>query len=259
MVNATMPEVPNSKLCLVKSFMTYMSKLHPRCDRLWQHPKKVENISNTDIWYKPSKMGNNPLVTFMSCLSHDADLSHVYTNHSIRSTATTFLGRANFIPKQIMSVTGHHSLNSLAVYQKVSQNEKLAMGMAMNMYLQSNEQPRKEVQPPQCPVPIAPKPPQAALGVPPKDRNEGKRTEIINYEPEDPLLQDDFNQELDFNVVQVLDNIEKENFLMTQFDQNNSTFMTVHRQTLRRSPNVPIFNNCKIGGIQNLHIHIHKN
>ena len=135
-------------------------------------------------------MGNNPLVTFMGHLSHDTDLSHVYTNHSIRSTATTFLGRANFTPKQIMSVTGHHSLNSLAVYQKVSQNEKLAMGMAMNMYLQSNEQQRQEVQLPQCPVPIAPKPQQAALGVPPKDRNEAKRTEIINYEPEDPLLQE---------------------------------------------------------------------
>ena len=84
MVNAAMPEVPNSKLCPVKSFMTYMSKLHLRCDWLWQHPKKVENILDTDIWYKPSKMGNNPLVTFMSCLSHDADLSCVYTNHSIR-------------------------------------------------------------------------------------------------------------------------------------------------------------------------------
>ena len=95
--------------------------------------------------------------------------------------------------------------------------------------------------------------------MPLKDRNEGKRTEIINYEPEDLLLQDDFNQELNFDVAQVLDNIEKENFSMMQFDQNNSTSMTVHCQTLRRSPNVPIFNNCKIGGIQNLHIHIHKN
>ena len=42
-----------------------------------------------------------------------------------------------------MSVTGHKSLNSLAIYQKVSTDEKLSMAYAMSCYLQyeKNQQP----------------------------------------------------------------------------------------------------------------------
>ena len=36
-----------------------------------------------------------------------------------------------------MSVTGHKSPNSLAIYQKVSTNEKLSMAYAMSCYLQN--------------------------------------------------------------------------------------------------------------------------
>ena len=135
-----MTEYPNSDRCPVASFMKYLSHLHPRNDALWQHPKKQEDIKDSDIiWYKPSKMGQNPLGSFMSRISHDADLSKLYTNHSIRSTGTTFLSRAKFTPKQIMSVTGHRSLNSLAMYEKVSDSEKLSMGFAMSCYLQNGK------------------------------------------------------------------------------------------------------------------------
>ena len=34
-----------------------------------------------------------------------------------------------------MSVTGHHSLNTLSIYEKVSTNKKLTMGLCMNYYL----------------------------------------------------------------------------------------------------------------------------
>ena len=170
MVNAAMPEFPNSDRCPVKNFMFYVSKLHPRCDFLWQHVKKRDDITDPNIWYRPSKVGPNPLSTFMSHISHDADLSRVYTNHSICTTATTFLGRKNFSAKQIMSVTGHKSLNSLAVYQKVSQNEKLAMGCAMNTYLQPNKVPAIKAS--STLRPIAPKPNTipAALCAPPHQK-----------------------------------------------------------------------------------------
>ena len=256
MVNAAMPEQPNSDRCPVKNFMTYLSKLHPRCDFLWQHSKKVEDIKDSDVWYRPSKIGPNPLSTFMSRISHEADLSKVYTNHSIRSTATTFLGRANFSPKQIMSVTGHRSLNSLAVYQKVSQNEKIAMGIAMNLYLQSDHQPAIQNASALRPIALKQNPPPAALGAPPPVKMSEKNKEIVAYEPEDPLLQEDFNQELDFDVQAVLNDIEKENVSMTQVQTTNATSMTLQRQ---KSPNIPIFSGCKIENINNLHIHIHKN
>ncbi len=59
-------------------------------------------------------------------------LSRVYTNHSIRVTAATFLKCNKFSDNQIMAITGHHSVTSLSLYEKVSTEEKLLMGKAMN-------------------------------------------------------------------------------------------------------------------------------
>ena len=198
-----------------------------------------------------------------STVSHNADLSKVYTNHSIRSTATTFLHRSNFTLKQIMSVTGHRSINSLAVYEKVSENEKLHMGLAMSYFLQNDEPPQIQAAPAQF-RPIAPKPVviPAALGAPPKEKNqnvsEPTSKEIVQYEPEDPLLQESFQDELNFDVEAVLQDIEKQLVSLTQTENSSTTSMTYQRETIKKSPNIPIFNNCKIGNIANLHIHIHK-
>ena len=83
--------------------------------------------------------------------------------------------------------------------------------------------------------------------------------EIVAYEPEDPLLKEDFNEELNFDVQAFLQDIEEENMSLTQVDTTKSTSMTVQRQTVKRSPKIPIFSGCKIGTINNLHIHVHKN
>ena len=124
-VTGIMPEVPNSPMCPVSSYLKYLSKLHPRCEYLWQQVKN--DVQDQDVWYKPLKIGKNPLASFMSRVSHSADLSQLYTNHSIRVTGTTLLGRYDFSDKQIMSVSGHRSVNSLSVYKKVSDQEKIAM------------------------------------------------------------------------------------------------------------------------------------
>ena len=54
-------------------------------------------------------------------------LSQIYTNHSIRATGATILGR-NCSMAHIMAVTGHKSASSVAVYQRVSSKEKQVMG-----------------------------------------------------------------------------------------------------------------------------------
>ena len=51
----------------------------------------------------------------------------IYTNHSIRATGATILGR-NCSMAQIMAITGHKSASSVAVYQRVSSKEKQVMG-----------------------------------------------------------------------------------------------------------------------------------
>ena len=133
-----MPEVRGSPMCPVSSFEKYLNHLNPEVPLLWQKPKTWQQVAksgNAKVWFCKSPIGVNTLREFMARMSHAASLSCVYTNHSIRAAGCTFLHRSNFSPKQIMSVTGHHSLNSLSIYEKVSTNEKLTMGMCMNYYL----------------------------------------------------------------------------------------------------------------------------
>jgi hypothetical protein len=104
--------------CPVRNFETYLQKLHPQCNRLWQFPKDSFNISD-ECWFQKRPIGKDTLASFMSTLSKKTGLSQIYTNHSIRATGANILGR-NCSMAQIMAVTGHKSASSVAVYQRVS-------------------------------------------------------------------------------------------------------------------------------------------
>ena len=92
----------------------------------WQFPKDSFNISD-ECWFQKRPIGKDTLASFMFTLSKKAGLSQIYTNHSIRATGATILGR-NCSMAQIMAVTGHKSASSVAVYQRVSSKEKQVMG-----------------------------------------------------------------------------------------------------------------------------------
>lgn len=123
------------KMCPVRSYENYIHKLNPANKSLWQTP--IDRLKNLDkpVWYKNETMGHNPLDTFMSKLGKMCNLSQHYTNHCIRVTGATNLFRGNFNAKQIMAVTGHKSIESLAVYQRVRSDEKLCMGMCLTFSL----------------------------------------------------------------------------------------------------------------------------
>ena len=84
------------------------------------------NISD-ECWFQKRPIGKDTLASFMSTLSKKTGLSQIYTNHSIRATGATILGR-NCSMAQIMAVTGHKSASLVAVYQRVSSKEKQVMG-----------------------------------------------------------------------------------------------------------------------------------
>lgn len=120
------------RLCPVRSFENYVGHLNPKVERLWQQPlKRFITARDNNVWFKAVPLGHTPLERFMSKLSLKLDLSEYYTNHCIRVTGTSNLFRAHFTPKQIMSVTGHKSLQSLGIYQRVAENEKMMMGMSL--------------------------------------------------------------------------------------------------------------------------------
>jgi hypothetical protein len=117
-------------LCPVASFEKYLSKLHHNHDALWQRPKDTYLETDT-LWYCNARVGSKSLSTFLSDVSTACELSQIYTNHSLRTTGCTLLSKSGFNHAQICSVTGHKSVQSLAVYQRVEQDEKVIMGQAI--------------------------------------------------------------------------------------------------------------------------------
>ena len=135
-ITAFMPSILNEdgtyhRNCPVNSFKIYIDHLNEKYSWLWQTPNPPAFLKGNHVWYKNSRMGESNIATFMSNLSKLVGLSYKYTNHCVRVTGATNLTRANFTSNQIMSITGHKLVNSLAMYQRVNTNEKLMMGMSL--------------------------------------------------------------------------------------------------------------------------------
>ena len=138
-VSGIMPENKTDPLCPVKSFREYMSHLHPENKYLWQYPLQNVDPKKPDIWYGKTYIGRNPLSKFMSDVSEKCGLSRIYTNHSIRVTGCTVLTRCRFSESEIMSVSGHKSVQSLAIYQKTKDAQKINMGKVLFQSMTKDE------------------------------------------------------------------------------------------------------------------------
>ncbi|CAG2226383.1 KCTD1_15 [Mytilus edulis] len=101
-----MPENSGSEYCPVSSFEKYVNKLNPECDKLWQRPKD-QFWEEDPSWYYNIPVGEKTLGNFMSYLSKK---------------------RCN---AQIMAVTGHKSVASLSLYQRVDNDDKIRMGQTL--------------------------------------------------------------------------------------------------------------------------------
>ena len=134
LITGYMPEIKGSKLCPINSFREYISHLNPNNKYLWQTPI---NKPKTTVWYTDSPVGDHTRAEFMKNVSEKAKLSRTYTNHDIHVMGVSVLHRSNFTNKQIMSISGHKSGDSLKIYQKVSGNEKFMMGYTLGYALMS--------------------------------------------------------------------------------------------------------------------------
>lgn len=128
------------KMCPVRSFENLLAALNPKIDSLWQQPLK-KRPENSNVWFKATPLGHNPLQTFMGKLSQTCELSQHYTNHCIRVTGITNLLRTGkYSPKQVMAITGHKSIHSLSIYQRVKADEKMMMGMTLTYALMNPQE-----------------------------------------------------------------------------------------------------------------------
>ena len=76
----------------------------------------------------------------MTIVSEKCALSKMYTNHSIRVTGITVLTRLNFSSSEIMSVTGHKSVQTLANYQRTQDRQKIEMGKVLYQSMTNEEE-----------------------------------------------------------------------------------------------------------------------
>lgn len=86
-------------MCPVHSFekyLTFLTKLNPKCSFFFQRPKKHTITNDEEIWYDDQCNGKCLLGSKMKTISKLAGLSLEYTNHSIRATSVTILDQCDF-------------------------------------------------------------------------------------------------------------------------------------------------------------------
>ena len=102
----------------------YLQKLNPRCEALFQYPKRA--VTQEDqVWYDNKPLGVNKLAGMMKDISKLASLSKMYTNHCVRATAITLWSDAQVPSRHIMAISGHRSKASLKNYKARPSSEQL--------------------------------------------------------------------------------------------------------------------------------------
>ena len=247
-----MMENKGDKMCPVRSFKMYIAHLNPNNEFLWQTPNyKPKNIEDP-VWYSKGHIGKNTLGMFMSELSKDCNLSQRYTNHCIRVTGTSILSRCRYNDKEVMSMTGHKSVQSLTVYHRVQDKKKMEMGQVLgNALVTTDEELLQQILPAQHELAPAMMTstitsPQKAIEPPVQQPNIGNENNILlSYEP-------NFDEDIDgTDWLKLLCEVE---------DQNRNLLPMPLSETLVNNctvtqRNSPMFSNCKIG---NININIQK-
>ena len=112
--------------CPVSSFEKYLQHLNPK--------KRV-------VWYDNMVVGERSLGDMMKQISlKEANLSRIYTNHSIRATAVTILDKSGFEARHIMTVSGHRNESSTRAYSKTDQTAKRRMSETLTAAGAGNSQ-----------------------------------------------------------------------------------------------------------------------
>ena len=144
-ITGFIPQIRNAdgsvnKLCPVRAFENYVGKLNPKNNSLWQKPYTKFPEDPSKPAYQNQRIGHNTHDKFMANITDKVKLSTHYTNRWIQVTGITNLRRAKFNAKQVMAVSGHKSVESLAIYKRVQEDEKLMMGMCLSFTLLKPEE-----------------------------------------------------------------------------------------------------------------------
>jgi site-specific recombinase XerD len=114
----------DTRICPVRKFRIYLSRLPKGCQSLFPKPKKV--FCGSQGWYQPKQViGKMLLGTMMKTISKSAKLSKEYTNHCIRPTVVTNLREDGFDRMEVCSITGHKNEKSIERYDRTMKERTL--------------------------------------------------------------------------------------------------------------------------------------
>lgn len=110
-----------------RSLSLYISKLNPKCEALFQVPRRYWNESTVhNICYENRPLGVNTLGNMMKEISTKAVISKVYTNHWVRATVITLWSEAGLSDRHICHISGHRNPNSLQHYNSRPSSTQLS-------------------------------------------------------------------------------------------------------------------------------------
>ena len=78
------------------------------------------------MWYN-MVVGERSLGDMIKRISTEANLARIYTNHSIRATASIIPEKSGFEARHIMTVSGHRNESSISAYSKTDKTTKRRM------------------------------------------------------------------------------------------------------------------------------------
>ena len=129
--------------CPVASFEKCLEHLNPKNEFLFQRPKK-EVSSDAIVWYDKMVVGERSLGDMMKRIPKEANLSLIYTNHSIRATAVTILDKSGFEARHIMTVSWNRNESSTRAYSKTDQTAKRRMSETLTAAGAGNSAPDED-------------------------------------------------------------------------------------------------------------------
>ncbi len=134
----TVPIFSNSEAgvrCPVHLIDKYISKLPldaVKKDIFYCRPLPNVPVDETKPWYVATPVGRNQLCQMVSKMCEMAKIKGVKTNHSLRVSGASALFDAGVPERIIQSRTGHRSLESLRVYEHVTDEQNVEVSKILS-------------------------------------------------------------------------------------------------------------------------------
>ena len=122
----TIVDTPDSKISHVKILDLYISKIPPNlkpCDQCYLQPLPFAPTGSRPCYWD-APLGKNKLQQMVKQMFCDAGIEGNFTNHSLRVTCAIQLFSAGVPEALVQKQTGHKSIESLCIYERVTESQR---------------------------------------------------------------------------------------------------------------------------------------